>query len=212
MNRKKRLITGLGLTLGFALWTVLVATVDKGAIGPLGSSVGFSTLNGTVHRLIGVNMTLYTITDILGLVPIFTALGFAILGLCQWIKRKSIAEVDRSIITLGLFYVAVMAIYVTFEYVIINYRPVLIEGNLEVSYPSSTTMLVATVMPTTVMQFNKLIRNSVVRRAAGCLIITFSAFMIVGRILAGVHWISDIIGGGLISSGLVVIYSALNRQ
>jgi undecaprenyl-diphosphatase len=212
MNRKKRLITGLGLTLGFALWTVLVATVDKGAIGPLGSSVGFSTLNGTVHRLIGVNMTLYTITDILGLVPIFTALGFAILGLCQWIKRKSIAKVDRSIIILGLFYVAVMAIYVTFEYVIINYRPVLIEGNLEVSYPSSTTMLVATVMPTTVMQFNKLIRNSVVRRAVGCLIITFSAFMIVGRILAGVHWISDIIGGGLISSGLVVIYSALNRQ
>ena len=126
----------------FALWTVLVCIVDVQAIGPRGSEVGFATLNDWVHGLTGVNMTLYTVTDWLGLVPIAVAFGFGIFGLVQWIRRKSLRAVDRSILALGGFYVAVMAVYLLFETVVINYRPVLIDGYLEASYPSSTTMLV----------------------------------------------------------------------
>ena len=202
---------GAGLVAAFALWTVFVRFVDVQPIGPEGSSVGFATLNGFVHELTGVNWFLYTITDWLGLVPIAVAFGFAILGLVQLMKRKSLWKVDRSILALGVFYIVVMAVYAFFETVVINYRPTLIEGYLEASYPSSTTMLVTCVMPTAAMQLNARIKNTVLRRCAVIVIVAFTAFMVIGRLLSGVHWITDIIGGALLSAGLVTTYDAFGK-
>ncbi len=193
----------------FVLWTVLLCFVDVRAIGPEGSSVGFSTMNGFIHELTGVNWFLYTVTDWLGLVPIGVAFGFAVLGLVQWIKRKSLLKVDRSILTLGGFYIVVMAVYILFEIVVINYRPTLINGYLEASYPSSTTMLVMCVMPTAMMQFSTRIKNNLSRRCVMLVIALFIAFMVIGRLVSGVHWISDIIGGALFSAGLVMMYYAI---
>ena len=125
---KKKFFVGAGFLGAFVLWTVLVSLVDIRPIGPNGSRVGFAALNGFVHGLTGVNLLLYTVTDWLGLVPIAVAFGFAVLGLVQWIKRKSLLKVDRSLLVLGGFYIVVMAAYIFFEAVVINYRPVLISG------------------------------------------------------------------------------------
>ena len=103
MKRNATLFTGFGLVLAFVAWTILVSIVDVSAIGPQGSSVGFSTLNEYIHSFIGTNMSLYIITDWLGLVPISTALGFAIFGFIQLIKRKRLLRVDKSILLLGVF-------------------------------------------------------------------------------------------------------------
>lgn len=210
-KNKKRLALGVSLVVAFVLWTVLVRFVDVQAIGPDGSSVGFATLNRFVHELTGVNWILYTVTDWLGLVPIAVALGFAILGLVQLIKRKSLWKVDYSILALGVFYIVVMASYIFFEIVVINYRPTLIDGYLEASYPSSTTMLVMCVMPTAAMQLNVRIKNTVFRRCAVIIIVVFTSFMVIGRLISGVHWISDIIGGALLSAGLVIIYYSIGN-
>lgn len=210
MKKRKMLWMGMGLIVVFVLWTVLVSVVDVRAIGPNGSSVGFATLNGYVHDLTGVNMRLYSITDWLGLVPIGVALGFATLGLVQWIKRKSLFKVDRGILALGGFYVAVMAVYILFEFVIINSRPTLIDGYLEASYPSSTTMLVMCVMPTAMMQLRTRIKNNGLKQCVMILITVFTAFMVIGRLASGVHWITDIIGGALVSAGLVITYASVN--
>ena len=195
----------------FVLWTVLICFVDVQAIGPKGSSVGFSTINGFIHELTGVNWFLYTVTDWLGLVPIGVAFGFAVLGLVQWIKRKSLLKVGRSILTLGGFYIVVMAVYILFEIVVINYRPTLINGHLEASYPSSTTMLVMCVMPTAMMQIRARIKNDLFRRCVMFAIAVFIAFMVIGRLVSGVHWISDIIGGVLLSAGLVMMYYSVSN-
>ena len=210
-KNKKRLALGVSLVVAFVLWTVLVRFVDVQAIGPDGSSVGFATLNRFVHELTGVNWILYTVTDWLGLLPIAVALGFAILGLVQLIKRKSLWKVDYSILALGVFYIVVMAAYIFFEIVVINYRPTLIDGYLEASYPSSTTMLVMCVMPTAAMQLNVRIKNTVFRRCAVIIIVVFTAFMVIGRLISGVHWITDIIGGALLSAGLVIIYYSIGN-
>ena len=154
-------------------------------------------------------MSLYTITDWLGLVPICFIMWFGILGLCEWIKRKNLFKVDFSILTLGGFYIIVMAAYIFFEMFVVNYRPILINGILEASYPSSTTMLVMCVMPTAIMQFNARIKNSGFKKCVNILITTFIAFMVIARLLSGVHWFSDIIGGALLSGGLVMIYYAI---
>ena len=209
---KKKFLIGAGFLAAFVLWTVLVSLVDIRAIGPNGSSVGFVALNGYVHERIGVNIPLYTITDWLGLVPIGVAFSFAILGLVQWIKRKSLLKVDRSLLVLGGFYVVVLAAYLFFEIVVINYRPTLIDGYLEASYPSSTTMLVMCVMPAAMMQMRARIKNDVFRRCVMISIAVFIAFMIIGRLVSGVHWLSDIIGGALISAGLVMIYASVSMH
>jgi undecaprenyl-diphosphatase len=140
-------------------------------------------------------------------VPIAVAFGFAVLGLIQWIKRKNILKVDCDILILGGFYLLVMAAYVIFEFVVINRRPVLIEGYLETSYPSSTTMLVTTVMPVAFMQLKARMKNRVARRVVSVAIVAFTVFMVLGRLISGVHWASDIIGGLLISASLVLAYN-----
>ncbi len=208
--RKKMFFMGAGFLGAFVLWTVLVSYVDVRAIGQNASSVGFATLNGYVHNLTGVNMFLYTITDWLGLVPIGVAFGFAVLGLVQWVGRKSLFKVDRSILALCGFYIIVLAMYIFFEIVVINYRPVLIDGYLEASYPSSTTMLVMCVMPTAMMQLHARIKSDVFRRCVLISIAAFTAFMVIGRLASGVHWLTDIIGGALVSAGLVITYASVS--
>lgn len=204
----KKYIVAFGFLGAFILWTVMLCSVDVQPIGPQGSSVGFAACNRLVHSLTGVHMLLYTVTDWLGLVPILFVLGFAALGLAQWIKRKSITRVDRSILVLGGFYVVVLAVYVLFEKVVINYRPVLIDGVLEASYPSSTTMLVMCVMPTAAMQLHNRIQRKPARWFVVAAITVFTVFMVVGRLISGVHWVSDIIGGALLSGFLVMLYCA----
>ena len=208
--KKKKLRIAIALLVSFALWTALVSLADVQAIGPEGSVVGFGTLNGLVHKLTGVNWLLYTVTDWLGLVPIAVALGFAVLGLAQLISRKRLWRVDRSILALGIFYVVVVVAYLFFEAVVINYRPVLIDGRLEASYPSSTTMLVMCVMPTAAIQLNARIKDNLLRRIATISIVAFTAFMVMGRLVSGVHWVTDIVGGALLSAGLVEGYRAFS--
>lgn len=204
--KRKHFFTGVFLIAAFFLWTILLGIMDVQPIGPQGTMVGFAGLNQTVHVFTGVNMTLYTVTDWLGLVPLGFMFGFALLGLGQWICRKHILRVDRSILTLGVFYLVVMAVYVFFECYVVNYRPVLIEGKLEASYPSSTTILVLCVMPTVIMQLGTRIRSRIIRRWVSVAMMLFAAFMVIGRLLSGVHWFSDIVGGVLISAGLVMLY------
>ena len=203
--KKRKIYTALGFLAAFLLWTVAVSRIDVQPIGPQGSVIGFATLNGLVHSLTGVHMKLYTITDWLSLVPVAFGSGFALLGLRQWIERKSIWHVDRSILILGGFYAAVLAVYLLFEKVVINYRPVLIEGVLEASYPSSTTVLVLCIMPTAVMR----LRSRFPQKGIAMAITAFTVFMVIGRLLSGVHWVTDIIGGILLSAGLVLLYGSI---
>ena len=209
-DARRKLWYAVGLIAAFVLWTVLVCFVDMQKIGPQDSSVGFGTINYFVHNLTGVHMQLYSITDWLGLVPIGVGMGFAVLGLFQWINRKKLKHVDYDIWILGGFYLAVMASYIFFEMVPVNYRPVLIEGILEVSYPSSTTMLVMCVMPTAIMQLQNRIENRYFRTIVCIGIALFIAFMVIGRLISGVHWLSDIVGGILLSAGLVMLYSCIS--
>ena len=209
MKRAKQLFIAAALLGAFILWTVMVCYVDVRPVGPQGSLVGLAKLNQFVHDLTGVHFTLYNITDWLGLVPVAVCLGFGILGLCQLFRRKSLGKVDFDILALGVFYILTIGAYLFFENLVVNYRPVLIRGYLEVSYPSSTTLLVLCVMPTAIMQFQKRIQNPKLRKAVRIAISAFIIFMVIGRLLSGVHWFSDIIGGLLLSGSLVKLYDAV---
>ena len=144
MKRKglKSLLFGALFFIGFVIWTLLVRIVDVQPAGQNGTDIGFATINCYFHKLTGVHMVIYTITDWLGLVPIFICLIFAGIGLVQLIQRKNLFKVDSDILVLGIYYIIVIFGYLLFEMIPINYRPILIDGFMEASYPSSTTLSV----------------------------------------------------------------------
>ena len=205
---KKRMAAGGALVLAFVLLTILIQTVDVKPVGVNGTNIGFAAVNTWFHRLTGVHMGLYTVTDWLGLVPIGVCVGFGVLGLVQWVRRKRLFKVDRDILLLGAYYILVILGYLVFEMIPINYRPILINGAMEASYPSSTTLLVLSVMPTLWFQVNRRSTDKSVRRITAAFVVLFSAFMVVGRLVAGVHWLTDILGAVLLSAGLYGLYRA----
>jgi len=200
---------GTGLIIAFVVWTVLILIVDVQALGQNGTNIGFATFNLWFHKLTGVHMSIYTITDWLGLVPICVCLFFGSFGLMQLIRRKSLFKVDYDIIILGIYYIVVIAIFFAFEVVPINYRPILIDGVMEASYPSSTTLLVLSVMPTLVFQANRRLNNTFLKNGIFIYSVLFSIIMVIGRLIAGVHWFTDIVGGILLSAGVFYIYKAV---
>ena len=209
-KQQRNCLIAAGVLAAFALWTGLVRCIDVRPVGPEGSAVGFAAVNQWFHTLTGVHMNLYELTDWLSIIPLGIVAGFGILGLAQLLKRRSILKVDRSILLLGGFYIAVMVLFVFFEIVVINYRPVLINGLLEASYPSSTTMLVLCVMPTALIQLKARIKVKGLKKVIAVTIILFDLFMVTGRLISGVHWLSDIVGGALLSAGLVLLYRAVS--
>ena len=209
MKEKRNLLAGVGLIGIFALWTVLILCVDVQAVGQNGTKIGLAGFNVWFHQLTGVHMTLYTITDWLGLVPIFICMCFGVLGLVQLIKRRSLRKVDADILLLGVYYVLVIVCYLIFEMMPVNYRPVLIEGRLEASYPSSTTLLVLSVMPTLMFQLYRRAVNSMLRKAVAVFVFAFSAFMVIGRLISGVHWATDIVASVILSAGLFMLYRSV---
>ena len=205
-NEKRGLAAGVGLILVFVLWTVLIQCVDVQPVGQNGTDIGFAAMNVWFHQLTGVHMTIYTVTDWLGLVPIAICLFFGMVGLVQLIRRRSLMKVDLDIILLGVYYALVILEYLIFEMIPINYRPIPIDGAMEASYPSSTTLLVLSVMPTLVFQVNRRALSAVARKTTCVLVILFSAFMVIGRLISGVHWLTDIAGAVFLSAGLYLVY------
>ena len=205
-REKKGVAAGIGLLLAFVLWTVLIRCVDVRPVGQNGTDIGFAAVNVWFHGLTGVHMRLYVLTDWLGLVPIAVCVFFGALGLVQLIRRRSLVRVDPDILLLGVYYIVVILAYLLFEMIPINYRPIPIDGVMEASYPSSTTLLVLSVMPTLVFQANRRLRGRAARLAVAVPAVLFSAGMVLGRLVSGVHWLTDIIGAVLLSAGLFVLY------
>ena len=203
--------TGI-LFIIFMLWTIAIQCADVRMIGPENSTVGFATLNEWFHKLTGVHMLIYTVTDWLGLVPLLAVAGFGLCGLIQLLKRKSLYKVDAELLVLGGFYIVVMAAYILFEVFPVNYRPILIEGVLEASYPSSTTLLVMCVMPTAALQLRAYMGKNKLCRILQIVLASFMGFMVIGRLISGVHWLTDIVGGVILSMALCMLYISAITQ
>lgn len=205
-TKRKKIICILTVATIFVIFTIALMSYDVKEIGPMASSVGFSQFNDFMHHFIGVNMLYYEITDWLGLFPVFIGLIFAFMGLYQLIQRKSIKKVDRKIIGLGIYYVILIIVYIFFETFIINYRPILIDGFLEPSYPSTHIMISLCVLIPAHFMIKEMIKNKVLIITINLLISLVLIIIIFGRILSGVHWMTDIIGGLLLSSTLILSF------
>lgn len=206
---KKHLLTGLFLIAAFAVFTILVCTVDVSPIGRMGSDVGFSALNSSVNSFFGQHEGLYDFTEKLGYTAFLVIGCFGLLGIYQLITRKSLFKVDRDIIALGIFYIVVLGLYVLFEKTVINYRPPFMgDETLEASYPSSHTLLMVSVMATAIMQIINRFSKKSVKILLVSICAVLGAAVIIGRMCCGVHWFTDIIAGVILAAGLSELYLA----
>lgn len=203
--KKKNIIISVVLVLIAVIYTILVKNVDLGAIGPENSVVGFSSINKAFADFVGVNMKLYDISEYLGYLPLLMAGLYGLFGLKQLITRKSLFKVDKEIFALGVFYVVVVAMYVLFEVVIINYRPTLIEGELEASYPSSHTLMSLCICGSAIIINLLKYKGKYSKYINICSLILMLAIVLL-RLFSGVHWLTDIVGGVVISSCLLYIF------
>ena len=203
--KKRNIILSVILTILAIGYTFLVKKVDVKAIGPNNSMVGFAKLNKAFSNLVGSNMTIYKITEVLGIIVILIVLGYGLIGLIQLIKRNSIKKVDRDILLLGGLYVLMGIVYVFFEKVIINYRPILIDGELEASYPSSHTILAICICVSSLIVSKNYIPEKY-KKISDVVTIILLLGVFIGRMVSGVHWISDILGGVIISMMLLMYF------
>jgi hypothetical protein len=208
--KKKNIITSITMIILAVIYTILVKIIDVAPIGPNNSEVGFSKINGFFHNLLGSNMTIYKITEILGIIPLLMAGIYAIIGLVELIKRKSLTKVDYEIYALAGLYVVVLGLYVFFEKCIINYRPILIDGILEASYPSSHTLMALCICGSSII-VNKRIFHKKIFNLENKLSVFLMITIILGRFISGVHWFSDIVGAIFISLALLSsFYTAIS--
>ncbi|MBE6122826.1 MAG: phosphatase PAP2 family protein [Erysipelotrichaceae bacterium] len=193
------------------LYIVLLKTVDVAAVGPQSTSVGFSHLNQSVFNAFGVNESWYKVTEVLGIGSIALAFVFALMGFIQLMQRKNILKVDHQLLAAGALYFAVIALYVLFEIVVINYRPVIMPGETapEASFPSSHTMIGSVIMGSAVILAEYYIKNENLRKTVQVILCIMIMVMTFGRLLSGVHWLTDIIGGVLISLTLLSCFRAV---
>lgn len=205
----KNFVISICLVIVAIVYTFLVKTIDVQQIGPNNSSVGFAKINSSFANVIGSNMTIYKITEILGLIALLVAGLYAFKGIIQLIKKKNIFKVSPEILVVGGLYVVVIMIYVFFEKFIVNYRPVLIDNVLEASYPSSHTMLAICICVSSIMINKYLFKDKNVIKYFNMLDILLLITIVSGRILSGVHWLSDIIGGVIISLALLMIFKSV---
>ena len=206
MKKKNIILTSILLVI-FGIYTYVVKTVNVKAIGPNKSKVGLATFNGWFHKIIGSNMKIYKVTEYLGYALLVIVAVFAIIGLIQLIKRKSLLKVDREVISMGILYAGMFAFYFLFEKLIINYRPILIDKVLEASYPSSHTMLAMCVGVSFCMVANKYFGRA--SKFLKFIVLTLLTLVIAGRIISGVHWASDILGGVILSTVLISLFNTL---
>ena len=209
MKRKKYALTAGISGLLFAVLIILVRFVDVQAIGPEGTRIGLSHLNRFVFEMLGVHLLWYEITDWLGIAAIGTALLFAVAGLAQWVKRKSIWKVDREILVLGGLYLILIGLYVLFELAVVNYRPIIMPGSIhpEASFPSSHTMLVCVIMGSAIPLLGKYVKSKALCKALRIICAAIIAITVIGRLISGVHWFTDVLGGILISVILLNLFA-----
>lgn len=207
---KKFLKAAVSLAL-FILTIVLVKKVDVAAVGPANTEIGLSHLNAGFHNLIGTHMFLYQATNLLGFWAILCGCVFAVMGGVQLFQRKSLAKVDKKILALGGLYVVIGILYVLFEKVVINCRPILMEGETvpEASFPSSHTVLAVVIFGSVAMVAKDYLQEKRLTNLLQNICLVLMAVSVLGRLFSGVHWLTDILGGLFLSFALLQAFSGV---
>ena len=201
---KKFFIIGLVLLVLSIAFTFTVTKIDVQPIGPDRTSVGLSTINEKYK--VDYNEKVYKISKYLGYVALVIPVVYAGIGVYQLIKGKKLSKVDKRLYMLAIFYCVVLATYVLFEKVVINYRPVVLDDGLEASFPSSHTLMALCFTISAILVNKELFKDKTKIINCGLFILGMAAA--ITRLFSGVHWFTDIVGGFLYACSLLLLFKS----
>ena len=209
----KKEVKGIIFTILFFVLFVgflyCVKNIDVDSIGPNGGKVGLSHINKQVFDKFGQDPNWDKISDYILYGAMATVAIFALIGLKQLIQRKSLLKIDADIYLLAAFYVVVVGVYVAFDKVIINCRPIVTDEGIEASFPSSHTLITLCFLATTMIQVANRVKNKAIKVIIDLVCIACIVVMSVARLKAGMHWFSDVVGAILLGMFLVMLYYSL---
>lgn len=207
MNKEKRnYIITVGLLILFVIFVFCLKKVNVDAIGPEGGKVGFASINKKVFDKLGQNAKWDKCSDYIAIVVIATVPIFALIGFVQMIKRKSLLKVDGDVLMFGGFYVVVLGFYELFEKIALNCRPIIDKNEIEASFPSSHTLIAVCFLGGTMLQVCYRIKNVALKIIVNVLCVVLMVAMAVMRLLAGMHWFTDVVGAILAGMFLLMLY------
>ena len=192
------------------VFTFLIVKVDVASIGPEKTDVGFSTINA--KYTFDYNETIYKISEVLGYVALLIPVCYASLGAYQLIKNKSFKKVDKRLYLLAIFYVVVLALYIIFDKLALNYRPVIVDITEwpEASYPSSHTLMSLCFTVSAVALNKEMFKDKF--KLLNVFLLILGVAIALTRYISGVHWFTDIIGSVLISGTLITYFKAFLKK
>ena len=217
--------SAIGWFVGFLVFTlslkiidvrpILMCDMDNNPVEKLAKEpkVGWFALNSFVHNATGVSNDWYSITKYIGLLSFAMVAVFAGLGIWQLIQRKSLKKVDQDLMVLAVTYFITFVFYILFDLIPINYRPVIldIEEGLEASFPSTHTLLAVVIFSTAILQIRRRLKEPAVKNILTVVCLTFMFLIVGGRLISGVHWFTDIVGGIILGAAIICFYKGSCR-
>lgn len=207
-SRASLIAGGVFLAL-FAALTVSLVFVDRQPIAGDGSLVGLATFNLNARAILGQSDLMEKVSNLLLVIPAASALAFAVIGVRQLVQSRSRAGVDRNLWWLLALYGAMLVLYVLFNCISPNNRPILEDGMCEPSFPSSHTLLAVTMCGSAMVQAVRRLRAGGWRTVVLVVLAIGMVGIVAARAMAGVHWATDILGGILLGAALVAFYHAI---
>jgi undecaprenyl-diphosphatase len=202
-SKSTALFASILLLISSVVFTIAVAFLDVETNPEGGHNIGLSTINLAFHKSFPYNELLHNISEYAGYIPVLFALFFAVMGAGQALKHKSFKKVDNVLYFMAAYYVLVGFVYLIFEKLCINVRPVMLDGEWEASYPSSHTLFAITLCASTILANDLFFAKAKWRKIMNIAAYILMFAVPVMRLFSGVHWLSDIVGGVIISTALV---------
>lgn len=149
-------------------------------------------------------------TDIILYAAIILIAVFALLGLYQWISRKSLKKVDRALRLIPLPLILMVITYFIFDKLwILATAP---NDPTKPSFPSTHVMVVATIFLLTALILPRYLKSKPLRLTLDFLMLALFAVVAVGRIIIGAHWPADVACGAVFAAIFATVYYLMLKE
>lgn len=205
MRRKSLDIIISILWLILLIFTILVSFVDVKIYNVTNTEIGLYSLN-KIFLVNSINSNyINIISNGIFLICLLVIILMLLLITFEYFKTKKINKNNLNFI---IHFLIMVLIWIIFDKIlIINYRPILINGNIEGSYPSTHVMVSTFVLLFLSDKLKKIFKNDKIFYIISIGLIIIQS---ISRILLTMHWFTDIIGGLLI--GCLLFFTFLRGE
>lgn len=205
MRRKSLDIIISILWLILLIFTILVSFVDVKIFNVTNTKIGLYSLN-KIFLVNSINSNyINIISNGIFLICLLVIILMLLLITFEYFKTK---KINKNNLNFFIHFLIMVLIWIIFDKIlIINYRPILINGNIEGSYPSTHVMVSTFVLLFLSDQLKKIFKNDKIFYIISIGLIIIQS---ISRILLTMHWFTDIIGGLLI--GCLLFFTFLRGE